>query len=68
MLFLGGFIVRDLKARVVKIEDSNRGLITTEYLDAQMRIQTEERRWMHEQNAAAFKDLHDRLDRVLDRE
>jgi hypothetical protein len=65
---LGGLIVRDLKARLVKVEDSHKGLVTSDYLDAQMRLQTDERRWMHEQNAEAFRTLHERLDRVLDRE
>jgi hypothetical protein len=68
VLFLGGLIMRDVKQRLIKVEDSCRGQITQAYLDAQLRAQAEERRWMHEQNNDRFDALNERLDRVLDRE
>jgi hypothetical protein len=68
VIFLGGLIMRDWKARLTKMEDSHRGLVTSEYLDSQLRVQAEERRWMHEQNSDRFDALNERLDRVLERE
>ena len=60
--------MRDFKQRLVKVEDSHRGLVTKTDLSEQLESQAEERRWMHEQNTKRFDALSERLDRILDRE
>jgi hypothetical protein len=66
VLFLGALVMRDWKSRLSEVERAHRKLVTQDYLDRQLEVQAEERRWMHEQNSERFKQLTERLDKVLD--
>jgi hypothetical protein len=68
LVFVGGLVMKDWKDRMQKMEEAHKNLVTSRRLDEVMKVQTDERRWMHEQNADRFEELNKRLDRFLDRE